>query len=300
MISVVILHYQATDETINCVDTIFRHVKTDKKVIIVDNSSPNGSGKVLEERYKKVPDIKVILTEKNLGFAMGNNIGFKEAKKYDPDYIMVMNNDVFIQQDDLIEKLNLVYEECRFDILGPDIYSTRDNIHQNPQRNSNYTLYELEQIRRKLVFKNRFSFFLRIKCKLPVKKAGDYKAEFHKKKSHNAELDKRDIFNREAAENVVLHGACYVFSRKYIINHSNCFYDKTFMYFESYILHYLGQRENLKLIYYPEIRVVHHEDVATDQTYKSVYEKSVFVNKCLLDSCNEFIKIMKEENLRLG
>ena len=67
------------------------------------------------------------------------------------------------------------------------------------------------------------------------------------------------------------------------------------MYYESYILHYLGSRENLTMIYHPEIKVLHHEDVATNGSYGSSYNKAVFVNKCLLDSCGKFIKLIESD-----
>ena len=72
------------------------------------------------------------------------------------------------------------------------------------------------------------------------------------------------------------------------------------MYYESYILHFLGMRENMIFLYYPNIQVEHHEDVSTDMTYNTIYKKSIFTNKCLLDSCEEFIKIQKNENIRIG
>ena len=103
MISFVILHYQAVDETISCIETIIEKVSGNKKVIVVDNGSPNGTGKLLQEKYKGFDCVCVVSTKKNLGFAKGNNIGFQEAKKDNPDFIVVMNNDVFLKQDDFTD-----------------------------------------------------------------------------------------------------------------------------------------------------------------------------------------------------
>ena len=285
MISFVVLHYQALEETQDCVSAIFEKIKENKKIIIVDNHSPNGSGQKLKTAYADHPDVEVILMEENLGFAKGNNIGFKAAKKDNPQYIVVMNNDLFMQDSDFVDKLDYAFNKWKFDILGPDIFSTRDNVHQNPQRLYNYSLEELEKAKKRLELKKLFKYLLKIKYMVPLIK----KTKTAKEKYVDHPL-----------ENVVLHGACYIFSKKYIDNHNNCFYNDTFMYYESYILHYLGQRENLKLLYYPEIKVLHHEDVATNQTYKSIYSKTLFVNRCLLDSCNKFIKIMKDEKIKIG
>ena len=72
------------------------------------------------------------------------------------------------------------------------------------------------------------------------------------------------------------------------------------MYYESYILHHMGMREKMRFLYYPAIKVNHLEDASTDNTYKTVYNKSIFVNKCLMESCKEFIRIYEKKEIRLG
>lgn len=285
MIAFVILHYQAIEETKDCVRAIKQHISTNKKIIIVDNHSPNKSGADIQKLYIDDLEVEVLLLESNMGFAKGNNLGYKAAKKYSPDYVVVMNNDVFIERNRLEEQLDASYKQYSFDILGPDIYSTRDNTHQNPQKMSNFSYKSLKSQYSILKIKNRLRFFVRIKYLLPFLK-------------HGKQIKKE--FLNEPIENVVLHGACYIYSKKFILNHDCCLYDGTFMYYESYILHLLANREGLKLLYDPRIKVLHHEDVATDMTFGKKYSKAVFTNKCLLDSCGIFINILKDEKIRIG
>ena len=54
------------------------------------------------------------------------------------------------------------------------------------------------------------------------------------------------------------------------------------------------------MVYEPAIQVLHHEDVATNLSYTSRYSKSVFVNKCLLDSCEAFIEVMQNRTKMIG
>lgn len=279
MLSFVILHYQVLEETINCIQEIKNKIKNDYKIIVVDNCSPNGSGNKLKNMYKDDPFVKIILSNVNSGFAKGNNLGYRIAKVDNPDYIIVMNNDVMIETENLLQKLNEIYAETNFDILGPDIYSTKTKLHQNPQRDSNYKLDDLKQQYNKLLFKNKFKFLLKVKYLFGLNKAEE---------KQNPRFESIHF-------NVVLHGACYIFSKNFIQTHEDCFYNGTFMYYESYILHYLGSRENLTMIYHPEIKVLHHEDVATNGSYGSSYTKAVFVNKCLLDSCGKFIKLIESD-----
>ena len=279
MLSFVILHYQVLEETINCIQEIKNKIKNDYKIIVVDNCSPNGSGNKLKNMYKDDPFVKIILSNVNSGFAKGNNLGYRIAKVDNPDYIIVMNNDVMIETENLLQKLNEIYAETNFDILGPDIYSTKTKLHQNPQRESNYKLDDLKQQYNKLLFKTKFKFLLKVQYLFGLNKAEE----------------KQTPRFESIHFNVVLHGACYIFSKNFIQTHEDCFYNGTFMYYESYILHYLGSRENLTMIYHPEIKVLHHEDVATNGSYGSSYNKAVFVNKCLLDSCGKFIKLIESD-----
>ncbi|HFU3827014.1 TPA: glycosyltransferase family 2 protein [Streptococcus suis] len=280
MIAFVILHYQAMEETILCVDTIKNMAKEEKKIFIVDNASPNKTGINLREKYSQDSEVIVLLSEKNLGFAQGNNIGYKEARKFSPEFIVVMNNDVFLTQENFYSLLQESHKRYNFDVLGPDIYSTKTNLHQNPQRLSNYSLSELKTARRKLTFKNKFKILIRIKYLL--RRTADETA------SQVEGFDKVQ-FDKP------LHGAAYIFSRNFTQKNENCFYPKTFMYYESYILHYLGTKNGFSFVYDPSIKVIHHEDVATNHTYDDLYKKVVFVNKCLLDSCNSFIELMENE-----
>ncbi len=66
MIAFVILHYQAMEETISCVDTIKNMVKEEKKIVIVDNASPNKTGINLREKYSQDSEVIVLLSEKKI------------------------------------------------------------------------------------------------------------------------------------------------------------------------------------------------------------------------------------------
>ena len=78
MTAFVILHYRAIDTTRSCVKSI-RALAGDKHIVIVDNASPDGTGKQLAEEFAASPDVTVLLHGKNDGFARGNNVGVRCA-----------------------------------------------------------------------------------------------------------------------------------------------------------------------------------------------------------------------------
>jgi GT2 family glycosyltransferase len=283
----VILHYIALEETIKCVDSIVSNVYGEKRIVIVDNFSPNDSYARLKEYYLKSEIVDVIQTNSNLGFANGNNFGYSHSvSKYNPEFIVVMNNDMEIRQKDFIEKINRCYEEQKFHIMGPDIYSTKKQYHQNPQTRKLPTLNELKKARRELSIKDKMHWLIRIKWIL--KKNSD--------RTNSIEPIKNDNYVDHVVINPMLHGSCYVFSKRFIERHQNgCFYNKTFMYMEAEILYYQALRDKEKIVYCPDLRVYHHEDVSTDATYQKQYKKSIFSIRCLLQSTDAFIHLMEED-----
>ncbi|HFI0516497.1 TPA: glycosyltransferase family 2 protein, partial [Streptococcus suis] len=83
----VILHFIALEMTIETIEVLLKNFsKYDFNIIVVDNASPNDSGRELSEMYKNHQRIDIMLSDKNLGFAKGNNLGYSFAKlKYQPD-----------------------------------------------------------------------------------------------------------------------------------------------------------------------------------------------------------------------
>ncbi len=72
------------------------------EVIVIDNASKQDEAHIIAQRF---PQVKVIRSQQNLGFAGGNNLGIKEAKG---EYILLINNDTYFKEyhtDALIKRL---------------------------------------------------------------------------------------------------------------------------------------------------------------------------------------------------
>ena len=286
MVCFVILHYMALEETIQCVESILNNIEGDKKVIVVDNCSPNNTGADLEKRYAGSGNVDVLQTGKNLGFAKGNNFGYGYAvQNYDPDFVIVMNNDMEIGQQDFISRMEKSWEEHRFAVMGPDIYSTKKKYHQNPQTRKMPTRKDLESSCRNLELKDKLSFLIALKWKI-------YALMGRKP----AEEKRAENYVDHVVEDPLLHGSCYIFSRDFTVRHpQECFYPETFMYLEAEILCYQCRRDGEKMIYDPGLKVDHHEDVATDLEYHKQSRKSIFTIKCMLQSTRAFLALMDRD-----
>jgi len=73
------------------------------KIIVVDNGSKNRHDLFVKKNFKKA---EVIRNSRNLGFSKGNNLGIKKAiKKHNPDYFLLLNDDLEIIDKNWINKL---------------------------------------------------------------------------------------------------------------------------------------------------------------------------------------------------
>jgi len=293
MVCFVILHYIATELTCKCIESILK-LTGEKQIIVVDNASPNNSGEIIKKQYDENVQVDVIINKDNEGFARGNNVGYVFAKQhYNPDYIAILNNDVEINQKDFIARINEIYDVEHFHILGPDIYSTLQNMHQSPKGERHYSYEKLKELKKKAQF--RLDHPLYVKFTGTVKNI-DWVNKVYYKNQRKARQGSLDYSVKHY--NVVLHGACVIFSKDYIQNHIHAFYPGTFMYLEMDILDYLCRRENLKVMYSPEIRIIHREKQATGRTYKKNAEKTIFMSKCGIQSYSCLMQLMEEDHYK--
>lgn len=285
----VVLNYMADDMTTKCVRNILDHFGDyNIRIAVVDNASPNGSGQRLRKYYSDNKCVSVILNDCNEGFANGNNAGYRYiVGNFNPDYVIVMNNDVLIRQDDFLDLVDSKYAECKYSVLGPDIYCPEKRQHQNPAHKKVFSMNDLKQLE---------SYYLKLvkhPCFYYWKDRIAYSSFVSKLKGREEKQDADIIPDR--AEDVVLHGACYIFSKSFISRRENCFCPETFMYFEEDILAYECIRDGFKMVYDPELSVEHLEDVSTNLSFNSEFGKYKMKNAEFLKSVHVLMNMVMED-----
>ncbi len=294
MTAFVILHYRAIDSTNKCVESI-KNLKGENRIIIVDNASPDGTGARLADQYRDDEQVTVLLNPDNSGFARGNNYGTRYVmENMSPDYVCVLNDDVEIFQDDFCLKIHEIYKEKPFDVLGPDIVSVFSGIHQSPKRIKGY---DLDSLRKKQAYVRRSSNPIML-----LLSSGEKNNPTIWRSAQRRARAKMNIDSSSPSEGVILHGACVIFSKDFMIKHPEPFYPKTFMYFEMEILDWLCRQEGAVCLYDPRLQVQHYQYMATKLEYKSIVRRSKFVMDCLSDSLKaaEQLMLEKEKELREG
>lgn len=260
MFGYVILHYQSIEITKKCVDKLLMFSKNNP-IIIVDNCSPNGSGKQLEKMYSKCINITVIINEENQGFAKGNNLGYQYIKrKYSLNYVVVMNNDIMIEDNDFAVIIEQFMEKNEVDVCGPDMVTLKGN-HQNPLQLKPYTSKYLQRRVRADKIK-----VLLLRTRLFWKLYENYK-----------KTNKIPIRTKQPTVfDCILHGSCIIYGSEYIKREQNAFLPITYMYNEEAILYDYLVHKGYKTGYCSDVTILHMEGVSTSERIENKKKKVMF------------------------
>lgn len=120
MVSVILINYNTFGLTSACLRSLYAHTKgVSIEVVLVDNASTERDpGDFLLE----FPEVKLIRSDKNRGFAGGNNLGLQSAQG---DSVLLLNSDTELTEDsislaaqELTRQPNLGFLGCR--MVYPD------------------------------------------------------------------------------------------------------------------------------------------------------------------------------------
>lgn len=106
-LSIIIVSFNTKEVTFKCLSSLKKNLlkyPLEFEVIVVDNGSKDGSPSMLKEFGYQWPNLKVIYSNKNLGFGKGNNLGLSKAKG---KYILYLNSDAIVNNIDFNDLINI-------------------------------------------------------------------------------------------------------------------------------------------------------------------------------------------------
>lgn len=134
-VGIILLNYCGYEDTVECVKSLkdINYPSDEYSIIIVDNVSPDGSyEKIMDNEDIKDSGAVVLKSEKNGGFAYGNNVGIRKALELGCTHVLLLNNDTLVHKDCLKELMDCYerHEDNRAGIIGAKIVyeSKRDTI----------------------------------------------------------------------------------------------------------------------------------------------------------------------------
>ena len=244
-ISIITINYNGLKDTCELIDTL--PLDDDSlEVIVVDNASKEDEATIIEQRY---PQVKVIRSKENLGFAGGNNLGIKSAHG---KYLFFINNDVVLHTSDIRHQtsfrllIDRLESSKKVGMVCPKIkFSWGDN----PIQFAGYTPLS------KITMRNHA-----IGCGESDK--GQYDTAHPTPYAHGAAM----MVKREAIEKAGLMPECY------------------FLYYEELDWSMMMHRAGYDIWYEPTVTVYHKESQTTGQlsplrTYYIIRNRLLFVKR---------------------
>ena len=240
-ISIITINYNGLADTCTLIDSI--PLNDDSlEVIVVDNASKANEATIIRQRY---PQVKVIQSDKNLGFAGGNNLGIKAAQG---KYLFFINNDALLrpQTSNFRHLISRLESDEKIGAVCPKIRFAWDS---NPIQFAGYTPLSL------ITMRNRAIGF-------GEEDKGQYDTAHPTPYAHGAAL----MVKREIIEKVGLMPECY------------------FLYYEELDWSMMIRRAGYEIWYEPACTVYHKESQSTGQnsplrTYFITRNRLLFVKR---------------------
>ena len=246
-LSIITINYNGLKDTCELIESLPIEDKS-IEVIVVDNASKEDEASIIASRY---PQVKVIRSEKNLGFAGGNNLGIQAAQG---KYLFFINNDTILRckKEDVRCKMFFQPLTDRLE-SSPEIGMVCPKIRfawgNNPIQFAGYTPLS------RYTMRNRSIGF-------GESDKGQYDTAHQTPYAHGAAM----MVKREALEKVGLMPECY------------------FLYYEELDWSMMFTRAGYTIWYEPACTIYHKESQATGQnsplkTYYLTRNRLLFVKR---------------------
>ena len=135
MISVIVPVYNVEPYLRKCLDSIVNQTYSDLEILVIDDGSTDGCGKICDEYVERDERVKVFHTE-NRGLSCARNLGLDEAKG---EWIGFVDSDDWIEPD-MYEALLKRAEETGADVVECGVYLEYQNkIEERKRKDSQYS-----------------------------------------------------------------------------------------------------------------------------------------------------------------
>lgn len=116
VVSIISINWNNNHDTSEMLESLRGISYPNYEIVIVDNNSTTCDARLLKKEF---PEIRLIMSRSNLGFAGGNNLGLKHSIG---DYILLLNNDTVVEKNFLEPLVRLMEFDQTIGVVSPKIY----------------------------------------------------------------------------------------------------------------------------------------------------------------------------------
>ena len=120
-VCVIVLNYRGQDHLAYCLPSLLRSEYENWELVCVDNASRDGS---VEYVRRKFPQATLLVSQTNLGWSGGNNLGIRYALNNNACYIALVNNDILVHPRWLMEAVRVCESDPLIGMVGFRLFDT--------------------------------------------------------------------------------------------------------------------------------------------------------------------------------
>ena len=252
-LSIIIVNYNVKYFLEVCLHSVLRAAGgIDAEVIVVDNSSADGSCDMAREKF---PSVLLIENKDNKGFSKANNQGVAIARG---EYILFLNPDTVMPEDYFTKTLAYMDAHTEAGAIGPRLIDGKGQFAPDAKKSFpslSVALFKTTGINKIFSKSGYFNKYYAV-----------------------------HVGEREVAAVDVLSGCCMLVRRKAMDDAGGPFDEDYFMYCEDVDLSYRIEKAGYKNIYFPEAELIHYKGESTRKmtlSYVRIFNEALvtFVKK---------------------
>lgn len=226
-----IINFNGKKNTLNCLESL-GNIKRDNfklNIVVIDNASTEEFD-LKSETVDNVP-LTVIKNNKNLGFSGGHNVSIQYALGKGADYVLILNNDTYVDKNFLSELIKSAEKDNKVGILSPKIY-----------------------------FAPGFEFHKDKYNKDDLSKVFWYaggEMDWKNIIGHHRGVDEVDKGQYDLTEKTELATGCCMLVKKEVFQKVGLLDDKYFLYYEDSDLNIRAKKAGFQIAYVPESVIFH-------------------------------------------
>ena len=118
LVAVIIPNWNLRNDLVECLESIKMSSYGNIITIVVDNGSTDDSVEIVSQKF---PEVRLIVSKENQGYAGGVNLGLREGIRLGAHYFFVLNNDTVLPPETISLLITTMEQYPKYGIIAPKV-----------------------------------------------------------------------------------------------------------------------------------------------------------------------------------